>query len=199
MMKTPTETQMSHMLGALYDPQKAHEYYLRTRKLKGRKKGAAPPPVTDGSRQTKQVHPPHRKPKGQLSPREQQKVALKQSIQGLEIKLHNLEALIKKKEATLANDQQLAKSKANQNAKSKGNKPQTAADKARASKKYRDAHKQQLKNKAKQGQHKQHKGQAHKKGHTDPKKNKQSIASLKALATKIKGQLALAKQKLAAL
>jgi hypothetical protein len=196
MMKTPTEFQLAHMFNTLYDPQKAHEYYLRTRKLKGRKKGAAPPPVTS---QTKQGHPPHRKPKGQLSPREQQKVALKQSIQGLEIKLHNLEALIKKKEATLANDQQLAKSKANQNAKSKGSKPQTAAEKAKAAKQYRDAHKQQLKNKAKQGQHKQHKGQAHKKGQTDPKKNKQSIANLKALATKVKGQLALAKQKLAAL
>jgi hypothetical protein len=40
-MYTQPKPELEHV--ALYDPVKAHEYYLRTRKLKGRKKGKAEP------------------------------------------------------------------------------------------------------------------------------------------------------------
>lgn len=38
-MRTPTEFEIQRLLAHAYDPVKAHEYYLRTRKLKGRNKG----------------------------------------------------------------------------------------------------------------------------------------------------------------
>jgi len=176
------------MHDAPYDPQKAHEYYMRIRKLKGRQKGAQQPPP---------AQPQGRRPKGVLSPREKQKVELKQNIQTLGLKLHNLEQLIQKKEAILKQDQAQAKSKANKNSKAKGDKP---VDKAKArsdAKKYRQSHKQSLKNKAKQSRSKGG-GQSHK-DHKPKPDSKKSIADLKALATKVKGQLAIAKQKLAAL
>lgn len=47
-MYTKEKPPLAHIAGALarvYDPVKAHEYYLRTRKLKGRKKGRAEQPV----------------------------------------------------------------------------------------------------------------------------------------------------------
>jgi hypothetical protein len=199
MMQTPTEFQLSQLMH-LYDPQQAHEYYIRTRKLKGRKKGQQPPPQGD-THQKQQPPPPHRRPKGFLAPREEQKVKLKANIQTLELKLHNLEELIRKKEAILAKDQQQAKSKATQNTKAKGHKPQSKADKAKAAKKYRQSHKQSLKNKAKAAASKGGHGSkgAHTKGAKSSKSNTQSIAQLKALATRVKGQLAIAKQKLAAL
>lgn len=196
-MKPPTDFQISQ-LEHIYDPIKAHEYYMRVRKLKGRRKGSEqPPPSQSSSRQAKQL-PPHRKVKGTLAPKEAQKAKLKANIQSLEGKLHHLEELIRKKEATLTKDHQNAKSTAKKNHKSK---QQSAADKAKASKKYRQSHKQQLKNKAKTAASKKGGGShgtkgAHGKNKPDAKK---SIAELKALATKVKGQLAIAKQKLAAL
>jgi len=39
----PDDSALFH--GGEYDPAKAREYYLRTRELKGRKKGSAPPPA----------------------------------------------------------------------------------------------------------------------------------------------------------
>lgn len=45
-MRLPDGTILMHA-GRPYDPVKAHEYYLRTRKLKGRKRGQAQPPKVD--------------------------------------------------------------------------------------------------------------------------------------------------------
>lgn len=41
----PELAHISNSLGRVYDPVKAHQYYLRTRKLKGRRKGRAETPV----------------------------------------------------------------------------------------------------------------------------------------------------------
>jgi hypothetical protein len=100
----------------------------------------------------------------------------------------NLEELIHKKEAVLQRDNKL---NAKKNHKSK-------AQLARDAKKYRQSHKQKLKNQRKQAAAKSggHKHPGKKNQQPDSKK---SIADLKALATKVKGQLAVAKQKLAAL
>src|SRR3954452_6523942 len=173
-MKPPTDFQLSQLAHA-YDPAKAHEYYMRIRKLKGRKKGSEQPPPSQSS--GRQTLPPHRKVKGTLAPREAQKAKLKANIQSLEGKLHHLEELIRKKEATLTKDHQNAKSTAKKNHKSK---QQSAADKAKASKKYRQSHKQQLKNKAKTAASKKGGGShgtkgAHEKNKPDSKK---SIAEL---------------------
>lgn len=47
-MRLPDGTQLMHGEG-VYDPKKAHEYYLRTRELKGRKKGQVKVPSTKKS------------------------------------------------------------------------------------------------------------------------------------------------------
>jgi hypothetical protein len=193
MMKTPINTELRHLAPG-YDPQKAHDYYVRTRKLKGRQPGAAP--QTSGVGAERRTAP--RRPHPQHSNRAKQKQELASAIKDLQLRLNKLEELIKKKEETLKKDQSLAKKK-NQTAKEK-DKPKSAADKAKAArenKKFRQKHKQSLKTKAKQAAGKSG-GGSHggKKAKPDSQK---SIADLKALATKVKGQLAVAKQKLAAL
>lgn len=181
-MKTPTEDQLNHMVGR-YDPAKAHEYYMRTRKLHPRQKAAPPPTVAGG------VHP--RRAKGS-SPRAKQKRELASHIQTLETKLQKLEFLIKKKEAVLKKNAAGAKAKANANKKTK-------SQIALKSKQYRQKHKQALKIKAKAAAAAKGDGKgAGAKGAAKPD-SKKSIAELKTLATKVKGQIALAKQKLAAL
>lgn len=47
-LQTPNEFILSHAAQRIYDPVKAHQYYLRTRKLKGRRKGVAPAPKLTG-------------------------------------------------------------------------------------------------------------------------------------------------------
>jgi uncharacterized protein (UPF0335 family) len=42
-MQLPDGTVLMHAPHTSYDPRKAHEYYMRTRQLKGRKKGTATP------------------------------------------------------------------------------------------------------------------------------------------------------------
>jgi chromosome segregation ATPase len=52
-MQLPNGEVLMHA-SAPYDPKKAHEYYLRTRKLKGRKPGQAQPPTAKKSAKTPQ-------------------------------------------------------------------------------------------------------------------------------------------------
>lgn len=200
-MKTPTEFQLENLTHFMpgYDPQKAHEYYLRTRQLKGRKKSTQPLP-TSGRTSGKQL-PAHRRPKGEISPKVQQKAHLQANITNLQAKLVNLKAMIAKKEAVLQKDQQLAKSRANQNQKGKAKGPKTAAQKAAQAQKAKQ--KTQAK-KAAGGSGggkgtKGVKGAKGVKGQANTPISQQSIAQLKALATRVEGLLAVAKQKLAAL
>jgi hypothetical protein len=181
-VRVPINTELQHLAPG-YDPAKAHEYYMRVRELKGRQKGAD---TVKSHVRTAQMP----------SPKAQQKVALQNSIQNLEGKLVKLERLIAEKEAILRKDQTQAKAKAHQ----QKDKPKTAADKAKAargSKKYKQKHRQELKTKAKRAAAKSGGGSS--KSGASNKPSDMSIANLKALATKVKGQIAVAKQKLAAL
>lgn len=180
-MKIPINTELRHIAPG-YDPAKAHKYYEDHKHLKGRKQGSAQPPHGGG-----QHHP-------QNAAKQKQKIALQNSVHNLEAQLGKLEALIQKKEAILRKDQAQNKGKA----RNKKDSPKTAADKAKAArenKKYRKTNRQELKTKAKQAAKKS--GGGSKSGAKKP--SDMPIANLKALATKVKGQIAVAKQKLAAL
>jgi len=190
-MRTPTDLELEQLrhIGvgtAVYDPVKAHKYYEEHKHLKGRQRGSTPPPTGSSG-----PHVPS-------TSKAKQKQELAARIQSLSKKLHELEALIKKKAHEQAGEDRKAKAKKERAAKEQ-NKPQTAAEKAKAareSEKYRKAHKQELKTKAKQASSKSGGGSS-----SDKKKagSKASVSDLKALATKVRGQIAVAKQKLAAL
>jgi hypothetical protein len=184
MMKTPTEYDLERLMHE-YDPAKAHDYYERTKHLKGRKKGSGQVPQTGVTRV--QIH---------RDAKARQRKELAAAIQNLGQKLQKLEALIKKKEHEAQAEDRKGKAKKERSAKEK-DKPKTAAEKAKAareSEKYRKKHHQKLKSKAKSDAKS---GGGSSKGKTDPKKA--SVTELKSLATKVKGQIAVAKQKLAAL
>lgn len=109
-----------------YDKVKAHEYYLRTRQLKGRKKAA---PVA---------------PKGRpvmakmVSASEHQKIH-KQTVARLArltTKLHSLQNALKEAEQALQNKRQQAQ---------KNSDGKTTAKERQAAKQYRDTHKAQIK------------------------------------------------------
>ena len=131
---------------APYDPKKAHEYYLRTRKLKGRKKAAAPAgPAGLGARSGFRKQPPAPKKNTQISDlspqqkREMQVVA-RARVQAAQKKLNELNKKLKDKLAEAAKAEREAK------------KPKSAADKAkdaREAKKYRDKHKTEISTKSK--------------------------------------------------
>lgn len=186
-MKTPTELELRHLVGpaGIYDPAKAHDYYEKHKHLTGRKKGSTSPPAGSA--------PASKRPDAGAKAR--QRKELQASIQALQERLTKLEALIKKREHEAASEDRKSKAKKERAAKEK-DKPKTAAEKAKAardSEQYRKQHKQELKSKAKKD--------GGKSGGGDGKKGakKHSVSDLKSLATKVKGQIAVAKQKLAAL
>lgn len=116
---------------APYDPAKAHDYYLRTRDLKGRRKGSSTFSVSVAGGQT-----------FNLSPRQltEQRVYAAKRVNEIKIKLAKLQSRLKE-----------AMSEARKK-KAKADKPATAAEKSKAardSKKYRAKNKQQLATKAK--------------------------------------------------
>lgn len=185
MLRTPTEIELQHLAGN-YDAQKAHEYYEQHKKLKGRQRGLAEEPPSSG-RTRQQIA---------QGAKVAQRKELKARIDALSDRLNKLEELIKKREHEEASEDRKSKAKKERSAKEK-DKPKTAAEKAEAareSEKYRKEHKQELKNKSKDRD---------KSGGGDSKKGsktkKHSVSELKSLATKVKGQIAVAKQKLAAL
>ena len=98
----------------IYDPVKAHQYYLRTRKLKGRKRGTAI--VAPSTRQ------PAQQPTRNRARRKQE---LQARIATLESKLEKLEALIKKKETAEIREQRESAQKKRE-AKREAAKPATA-------------------------------------------------------------------------
>lgn len=196
-MKTPTEYELRH--GPLYDPIKAHQYYERTKKLKGRRRGRGEEPRASGSvgqglvrrrdpRTGKQMGQIHREAKAK------QKKELSQQINRLQDALKRLEARIRKLEHEEASEDRKGEAKKERAAKER-DKPKSAAEKAEASrenKKYREKHQQEQKSKK---DSKSDDGDSKKKTGS----NAHKISELKSLATKKKGQLAVAKQKLAAL
>jgi hypothetical protein len=188
MLRTPTDLERESLVH-VYDPVKAHEYYLRVRELEGRKKGSD---KSSGGRVAGATT--------HVSSRAKQKADLQETIQRMTAKLHDLQKLIRTKQhdEAAANRKSLAKK---ERAAKEKDKPQTAAEKAKAArenKKYRDQNQQKLKAKAKA------KDDASSSGGGDSQKSSTgtksaSVSELKSLATKVKGQIAVAKQKLAAL
>lgn len=201
-MLIPTEYDVGQLLHRMidYDPVKAHEYYLRTRKLKGRKRGHA---VDSTSRISGRGLPKWRDPRTgkkmdqiHREAKAKQRQELSDSIDSLSNKLKKLEARIRELEREEASEDRKGAAKKERAAKER-DKPKSAAEKreqARESEKYRDKHKQELKSKAKKDSDK-----------SDNSSDKESaarthkVSKLKAQRTKVKGQLAVAKQKLAAL
>jgi hypothetical protein len=135
------EDLLRHASQTPYDAVKAHEYYIRTRKLKGRQAGTAIQPSTRSSgSSTFSV----RLPNGRMVKLSQQQLAeqrayaakrveeIKQSLQKLSVELKKAMKKAKEKKAKSERD---------------ADKPKTAAEKrdaAKESKQYRDKHKQSL-------------------------------------------------------
>jgi hypothetical protein len=183
-MKTPTELEIERLIHA-YDPARAHAYYMRTRKLKGRKRGSSQDPRTGKTR--RQIH---------QDARARQRKELASAIQKLEGKLRKLEQVIREKQHAEASEDRKGKAKKERAAKEK-DKPKTAAEKAeiaRENEKYRKKNQQKLKTQAKKSGGGSSKGTS-----TTGASSTQSVTELKSLATKVRGQIAVAKQKLAAL
>jgi DNA repair exonuclease SbcCD ATPase subunit len=197
-MKDPNEFQLNQLAHA-YDSAYARQYYLRTRQLKGRKRGQAEP-----ARSTQKRGTPSRDPRSGKSVERihreataKQKQELGAQISRLQDKLGKLETLIRKKEHAEASENRKAKAK-QERAQKESDKPKTAAEKAEAArenKKYRDRNKQKLKQDQKDDSAKSgDKEKKDKKSGSGP-----SVSDLKTLATKVRGQISVAKQKLAAL
>ena len=121
--------------GALgtYDPVKAHEYYERTKKLKGRKRGQAD---TSGGRLPSRARSNGRDPRtGKMmdqihkEARAKQRKELSDAIQSLSKKLDLLEAKISRLTHEEASEDRKGKAKKERAAK-EAEKPDTAAEKA---------------------------------------------------------------------
>lgn len=183
---TPTEYELHQLFhyAVGYDPVKAKEYYERTKKLKGRQRGSSEDPRTGKTRE-----------EIAKDARTRQRKELTELVNRLTKKLDRLEALIKERESKEKSEDRKGKAKKERAAKEAA-KPDSAAEKAekaREAEKYRDKNQQKLKGKddGKSG------GGSSKKG--DKKSGKKSVSELRSMATKVKGQIAVAKQKLAAL
>jgi hypothetical protein len=194
MMRTPSEFQLEQLMHA-YDAAKAREYYLRTRKLKGRKKGSDNLMVGK-----KIVSGPQMGQKKMIKPKRsstKQKKLLQEQIKNLEGKLVKLEKLIRTKMREEASEDRKGKAKKERAAK-ESDKPDTAAEKAenaRENKKYREKNQQKLKSDSK----KDDSGGGSSSKDSKKSSSGPSVSSLKSLATKVRGQISVAKQKLATL
>jgi glucan-binding YG repeat protein len=165
--------------GAPYDPVKAHEYYIKTRKLKGRKKGTNQTvPVRAHTRNLSKGNYTVRLSNGRTVTLTRQQLVEQQVYAAKrvsDIKKRLIELSVKLK--TMLKEAE--KKKANTDKKP------TAADKrksAKESKQYRQKHKQQLINKAKNKQVKK----------TPPKKTTTStdpVVELKSKITEIRTRL----------
>jgi hypothetical protein len=199
-MQTPTEFELEHAWGEVYDPVKAHAYYERTKELKGRKRGQTK--ITSAQLSGKGL-PKYRDPRTgktldqiHKEAKAKQRKALSAGIQSLSKKLQRLEARILEMEAEESSENRKGKAKKERAAKEAA-KPKTVAEKAEAareSEKYRDKNQQKLKSDAKDA-----KSGGGSTKDTKSKSKSASLSDLKARRTKVKGQIAVAKQKLAAL
>jgi len=186
-MLTPTEFELQHLITG-YDPAQAHAYYELHKQLKGRRPAAETPPAEAAK-----------------STEIRKKTATRNDalirVQSLELKLQKLDTLIQQKLHKEASENRKSKAKAERAAKEK-DKPASAAEKAEAareSKTFRAKHQQELKTKSSNGSSGgDSTGDSTDKG-DETVSESSSVAELKALSTKIKGRLAVAKQNLAAL
>lgn len=196
-MRPPTPDELAH----LYDPVYARQYYLRTRKLKGRKRAASPSTSGGIAGALAGVGGTGRKPDPSASARK--RAELTQRIASLEKKLQQLETLIRKRETEEKQEAKKSAAKKERAAKEAA-KPDSAAEKAkkaREAKQYRAKNQQKIKSRAKKADSKS--GGGAKAGSADDTSakpsTKTSTADLKKLATKVRGQIATAKTRLRSL
>ncbi len=134
----PKDSYLLHGSPDDYSPAKAHEYYMRTRKLHPRTGGVARQPVGRGKAVKKTVSQPTKVAKVNPQLTAQRAYAAKR-VSELTAKLADLTAELQKRLANAS--------------KPKAKRTRTSADKQKAtqqSKKYRTTHKQQIANKRKQ-------------------------------------------------
>lgn len=200
-MELPDGTTLMHGPRA-YDPKKAHEYYLRTRKLKGRKKGHVDPHVAGLAKklagmsdaeihnEIKKAEPKDaklmqvmlgnrqrihgKKDSPKTSATLEQKQAAAKRVASLRSELADLNTKLKKA---------MAKSRKSQAKKKRGPTASEKSKAARDSKKYRDKHKQKLASK---------RGSGSSKSKTSGKHRDDSVTSLKKQISETKGRLAKA-------
>ena len=211
-MKTPTEFEVQELLHMVaYDPVARREYYERTKKLKGRKKGRKAEPTGIIGRALARI--PSNLPAGPKGPdprtgktkeeihknaRARQRKELTEQLDGMEKRLNKLNSLLKKRLHEEASEDRKGKAKKERAAK-EADKPKTAAEKAEAareSKKNRDKHQQREKNRDKKDSDKTGSDKKDKKG---KKTGKHTSSELKVKIKEVKGKIQAAKQKLAAL
>jgi len=155
--------------GSPYDPVKAHEYYIRTRQLKGRKPGAGRP---GGG-----IAPPR------AADNQQRKIAAAEQVARLRSKLAQLQTELKKRMAEAR--------KADAEAK----KPATAAEKRQAAKdakKYRDKNQQKVKAAAKKAAAKSSGGGGGASASKSSSKGGNSVEDLKRTIDRVRTDLAAA-------
>lgn len=167
-----------------YDPVKAHAYYVRTRQLKGRKKGRGEKASTGGLGRLG-ISSLLAGPGGAKPSKQAQKEKLDKQISQLSQTLTKLNAELKKR---MAKQREAAKEAA---------KPDTAAEKRKAaerSKDWRAKNQQKVKNQNAKRAAKESKGDSKTKGEGDD-----SIETLKASISKVKDALTAAKARRRAL
>lgn len=173
-MQLPDGSILMHGANTPYDPKKAHEYYMRTRHLKGRKTGNSSYTVQLGQGKSVILTPQ------QLT---EQKAYAAHRVAQIKKNLSDLSVILRDK---------LEKAKESAKAAAK---PPTLAEKAKAARDaeaYRKSHKQELSNKAKTAASK---APAKKSTAATPKAD--TVDSLKQEITKTKANLkaAVAKQR----
>lgn len=209
-MKTPNEYELQHMLQHMqaYDPTKAHQYYEKHKKLKGRKRGrgddsggiltvAANRALSGLEKGPRGPDPRKGKSKVEIhkNARARQRKELADQIQGMQGRLTKLEGLLKKREHEEASEDRKGKAKKERAAK-EVDKPKTAAEKAEAareSRKNRDKHQQREKSRDKTDD------KSDQKKDDKKKSGKHTASEIKVKIKEVKGKIQAAKQKLAAL
>lgn len=144
-MRTPETFILEHAQKP-YDPVKAHDYYIRTRKLKGRRKGSTPAPASTQGGQRGSVGRPRMATAPQVTITSQRQAEVKARVEQLQAKLNILNAILKKlikdaqgdKPATKKSTKTTkSKSVATKKSSAADRKPLTVAQKQEAAKKQR--------------------------------------------------------------
>lgn len=209
-MRTPTEYEIERLFhyAVGYDPVAAKKYYEEHKHLIGRKPGQGDKiteddprwnPKTMGNKRGSLKDPRTGKTREQIAKdaRTRQRKELTAQINAMTERLTKLETLIKKRETEEKKTSGKTEAKKERAAK-ENDKPKTAAEKAdaaRESEKYRAKNQQKIK--AKSDDKKSDGGSSS--GSSKKSAKKHSVSELRSLVTKVKGQIAVAKQKLAAL
>lgn len=144
----------SSLFHGTYDPVKAREYYLRTRKLKGRKKGSSPPTATKQVAKRPAISTVPAGPKPNRANTKSRQAELRAQKEALEKRLDRLREVLaqlveaakkrsggdpnKKDEKDKAPETKIDKADRNKDEKSK--KPLTAKQKADKAKKAKEAY-----------------------------------------------------------